>query len=726
MPNKKINQLDTRTGAALTDLILIGDPTSGTSFKLTATDFKTLLNNVPYTGATTNVNLGAFNLTAASIIKSGGTSSQFLKADGSVDSSVYTPTSRTLTINGTSFDLSADRSWTIAAGITGSGASGQVAYWNGTSSQTGSNNLFWDAANSRLGIGLTNPASDLMIFRNTSGSSTNAILAESWTAGNFSGLVLSYTNTGFAINQWQAPKIAALISAVQSNGLALVTNNAGNIAFWTGATATEKMRLYGLTGNLVLQNGGTFTDGGQRLQVQGDAFIKGSGATSATSGLIVQDSASTQIFNVRNDGNVFVGLSNSNLRFTNNGGGTNRKIIQASWSDGVCRGIELLTNSGGDTTVGNGFGVGIYNSFNTTFTSGEFDNLVLYSTFVPTSGTGRYTHLNIRPVINQTGGANGITRGLYVNPTLTAAADWRSIETSTGKVIFNKDNGPATQADYTLMLKGNNPRLRLEAGTAGSTNADANIQFADSNGDNWIIKRDNANLGLIFGYGWNNSLQQILTLGIRSSDPTVTARGAASSTTEVFLAKSFAGSDLFSVRNNGNILVNTGTDAGFKLDVNGTARVSGATTLAGVVAINSTNVSTGYALFVNGVTGLGVLTLSNELTVGENFAIKNNGSQVIDIDSNNNSTNAVFRVMCNGQTVELFRVNESGNFMLGTSTEIASAKLVVDSTTQGLLPPRMTTTQKNAIGSPAAGLVVYDTDTNKLCCYNGTSWNDLF
>ena len=36
--------------------------------------------------------------------------------------------------------------------ISGTGASGQVAYWNGTNSQTGSNNLFWDAANARLGI----------------------------------------------------------------------------------------------------------------------------------------------------------------------------------------------------------------------------------------------------------------------------------------------------------------------------------------------------------------------------------------------------------------------------------------------------------------------------------------------------------------------------------------------------------------------------------------------
>ena len=50
---------------------------------------------------------------ADSFIKSGGSSSQFLKANGSVDSTSYTPTSRTLTINGTSQDLSANRSWTI-------------------------------------------------------------------------------------------------------------------------------------------------------------------------------------------------------------------------------------------------------------------------------------------------------------------------------------------------------------------------------------------------------------------------------------------------------------------------------------------------------------------------------------------------------------------------------------------------------------------------------------
>jgi len=56
----------------------------------------------------------------------------------------------------------------------------------------------------------------------------------------------------------------------------------------------------------------------------------------------------------------------------------------------------------------------------------------------------------------------------------------------------------------------------------------------------------------------------------------------------------------------------------------------------------------------------------------------------------------------------------------------ASALVEMQSTTKGFLPPRMTTTQKNAIASPAAGLVLYDSTTNKLCCYNGSTWNDLF
>jgi hypothetical protein len=44
---------------------------------------------VPYTGAVTTVNLGAQSILAGTFVKAGGTSAQFLKADGSVDSTAY-------------------------------------------------------------------------------------------------------------------------------------------------------------------------------------------------------------------------------------------------------------------------------------------------------------------------------------------------------------------------------------------------------------------------------------------------------------------------------------------------------------------------------------------------------------------------------------------------------------------------------------------------------------
>jgi len=74
----------------------------------------------------------------------------------------------------------------------------------------------------------------------------------------------------------------------------------------------------------------------------------------------------------------------------------------------------------------------------------------------------------------------------------------------------------------------------------------------------------------------------------------------------------------------------------------------------------------------------------------------------------------------------VMQATQGTGVVMGTTTLDASAFLQVNSTTRGFLPPRMTTTQKNAIASPAAGLVVYDSTTNKLCCYNGSTWNDLF
>jgi uncharacterized protein (TIGR02145 family) len=54
-----------------------------------------------------------------------------------------------------------------------------------------------------------------------------------------------------------------------------------------------------------------------------------------------------------------------------------------------------------------------------------------------------------------------------------------------------------------------------------------------------------------------------------------------------------------------------------------------------------------------------------------------------------------------------------------------SAMLDVKSTSKGLLPPRMNTTQRNTIASPAEGLVIYNTDEKTLNVYNGISWSPI-
>jgi len=59
------------------------------------------------------------------------------------------------------------------------------------------------------------------------------------------------------------------------------------------------------------------------------------------------------------------------------------------------------------------------------------------------------------------------------------------------------------------------------------------------------------------------------------------------------------------------------------------------------------------------------------------------------------------------------------------STANSSAMLDVKSTNKGLLPPRMTAAQRDAISSPAAGLIIYCTDCVQLQMYNGTTWVNM-
>jgi hypothetical protein len=84
----------------------------------------------------------------------------------------------------------------------------------------------------------------------------------------------------------------------------------------------------------------------------------------------------------------------------------------------------------------------------------------------------------------------------------------------------------------------------------------------------------------------------------------------------------------------------------------------------------------------------------------------------------------LFGILAVTQNQEIFgqgmAVNSSGTAADG------SAMLDVSSTTQGVLVPRMTASQRGLIGSPATGLLVYQTDgSSGFYFYNGSSWTSL-
>lgn len=67
----------------------------------------------------------------------------------------------------------------------------------------------------------------------------------------------------------------------------------------------------------------------------------------------------------------------------------------------------------------------------------------------------------------------------------------------------------------------------------------------------------------------------------------------------------------------------------------------------------------------------------------------------------------------------------TAQYGIGTTSPSPSAQLELNSTSKGFLMPRMSQDQRDAIEAPAAGLMIYNLDTNKPNFFNGISWIEL-
>ena len=251
----------------------------------------------------------------ATILKiTGGTSSQFLKANGSVDSSTYVPTTRTLTINGTTQDLSADRTFTISTGITigttaiTSGTVGRVLFEGTGNVVQESANLFWDNTNGRLGIGGTPSAFKLDIVGTSSANIIGVKVRNTSTNGYTE--INCYNNTGgdndriyFGVGGTATGDVyqnrGYFISSLALEGITFTAGKTttGDMRFFTGGN-NERLRIFG-NGNIGIN---TTTDAGFKLDVNGTARV-----TSVTAGVALVSTWSISASYARFGHNLFNG-----------------------------------------------------------------------------------------------------------------------------------------------------------------------------------------------------------------------------------------------------------------------------------------------------------------------------------------------------------------------------------------------------------------------------------
>jgi hypothetical protein len=406
--------------------------------------------------------------------------------------------------------------------------------------------------------------------------------------------------------------------------------------------------------------------------------VKGSGSTSATTSLLVQNSSSSSLLSVFDNGNV--GISNS----------TPYKLLSVKSSTST-EAIEVRA------TTGN---TGI--RFSIADTSVTTDNYSKGAIYYLNTGASSAVGTMIFALNNAFTDANvstadekmRITSAGYVGiNTTNPTARLQINEAQTYNALKCVDTADINR--YFSIYMNNAPNLY----DLGPTADDSNTILRFYRGA-YIVTRVN---------GTEYMRQESLGVGFFVNGATPTARvqikgSGSTSATTTMLVQNSSSTQLFKLTDDGRVVIGSGT-------ISGNAFVD--------IAIGSGSTN-GLRVKAYSDAGTGYLFSGGTESFADNFKIKMvNG-------------NVTMGTQLNGYTFGLETFNgvamhiaNAGNIGMGTTSPNVSAKLELNSTTQGFLPPVMTTAQKTAIGSPSKGLIVFDSSLNKLCVYSGTAWETI-
>jgi hypothetical protein len=379
--------------------------------------------------------------------------------------------------------------------VTGVGFADEVAFFFGETELEGNNFLFFRPTLVRLSIGDSSVATQTLDVTGTTKAESFTIVSGGTLTTPGAGNINISSNLGIGVTVGANPTqtldvvgsittttdldihidgFSTVLNEIYSIGRinfpetnSLTINSRSAIIFGEGNATlggSQTMLLYD-TGNLVIQNGGVFSDTGERLKVVGNVLVSGSnlvttnsnsilrgtGATAATQVLVLNNQGGLA-YRVRNDGRLYFGsqtespnnsphlvpsaFNNPILLFRIVGG-----VYDYSYSGWVFSSDTPMTQNSG----GNQVGVSIAINFS------------------PTSGSAVYNVLQINNSINNA----TITppKAVKVSPTLTSATEFRGLD-------INVNTGAGTRQQFNF--QGTAPILlgdgcNLEFGTTTGT-----------------------------------------------------------------------------------------------------------------------------------------------------------------------------------------------------------------------------------------------------------------
>jgi predicted heme/steroid binding protein len=631
----------------------------------------------------------------------GYTTNGILRTSGSngtlvVDTTAYTPQSRTLTINGTAYDLSADRSWSVGT-VTSVGLSVPTGFSIGSSPVTGSGTLALTFAS-----GYSLPTNAKQANWDTAYENRITSLTTTGTSGAAT-LVSNVLN--IPIYQAQGNYITSLTGEATASG-----PGAASVTLSNSAVTGKVLTGLTVTGTTISSTDSILTALG-KLQGQVNDLVGGlqyQGTWNAST------NNPTITSGVGTDGYFYIVSVAGNTTIDGVSGwqvGDWIVFHGSAWQK--VDNTESVTSVNGFTGAVNLTTSNISEGTNLYFTDSRARSAISLTT---TGNSGASTYSNVTGILNvpqySLAGLGGVptTRTLTINGTaldLSADRSW-----SVGTVTSIATTGPITGGTIT------------GSGTIG------------------ITQSGTSSNGFLSSTDWNtfNNKQNALSLTTTGNSGSATLVGATLNIPSYTLSGLGGVPEIRTITINGTSfdlsanrtwsvgtvtsITFTGPLTGGTITGSGTVGITQATTSAsGFLSSTDWNTFNGkqnaITLTTTGTSGAATL-------VGATLNIPQYQSVLTNPVTGTGTTNYLSKWSSTSALTNSLLFDSGSGLGLGTASIDASALFQIDSTSKGFLPPRMTQTQRGAISNPAEGLIVYQTNgTIGLYIYANGTWRTL-